>query len=534
MKTFVIIPVHNRADFTLVCLKSLSGFLENVDSKVLLIDNGSLHITADLLQGWAQDNNASVIRLDENRGFAGAVNAGVEFIGPEISKSFVCIMHNDCMGFAGGLGKMANCLAQMDDDVGSICPRTDYANEWNPVVPQFREAFQKIKPSNKERVLLDDIESLVKTLYPDPALIAAEMARMYTADITTVNEFSSFCVLIRGGMFVKYGKWNEQFWPRGYEDRFWWRGPKKDGYINLVCNRVFVHHHGNATCDGPSMDWPQLRQKNEALFLKKCQEEGLKSIPTERRVIIPEISTLPSSRKDGTLVFGSIHLKNRSFSNLEEWMTQIQRTGCTNSLMVNSFVEAFPEDKRMEIDRVLSQAIGIEMIKPRMIVSFEQDYGHYVGYLLSLACGLQTAVKNGYRHVAFIEGDMILKTDLLSVIKEMEENQARIMAPYCSLYNFLEIGLMFFDVEHVAKNNLVQKLLSLVEDQQVLLESREILCEHLLEKLFGKDLFIVKWPGGRDDARSIDIEKAVYLTHATDARRKEFLALAGDVNVHLS
>lgn len=75
-KTFVIIPVHNRIDFTRNCLLFLQR-QSNQDFKIIVIDDGSTDGTSNMIQKEFPD----VILLQGNGDlwWAGAINLGVKY-----------------------------------------------------------------------------------------------------------------------------------------------------------------------------------------------------------------------------------------------------------------------------------------------------------------------------------------------------------------------------------------------------------------------------------------------------------------------
>lgn len=86
MRVSAIIPNWNRAELLKRLLQSLAGQTIRPD-ELIVVDNGS----SDGSIGVATDAGARVLRLGQNRGFAYAVNRGVEAALSE----FVAILNND-------------------------------------------------------------------------------------------------------------------------------------------------------------------------------------------------------------------------------------------------------------------------------------------------------------------------------------------------------------------------------------------------------------------------------------------------------
>lgn len=93
----IVIPVFNRAELTRGCLQSLAATLpENVDGEVLVVDNGSTDATQAVL---AEFEWVRILRNQENRGFAAAVNQGAR----AASGEYLILLNNDMIARPGWL-----------------------------------------------------------------------------------------------------------------------------------------------------------------------------------------------------------------------------------------------------------------------------------------------------------------------------------------------------------------------------------------------------------------------------------------------
>lgn len=82
----VLIPTWNRADLLESALRNVSA-QTRIPDQVLVIDNGSTDNTAAV----AEASGVELIRFQENRGFALAINAGIE----RASGDWIVILNND-------------------------------------------------------------------------------------------------------------------------------------------------------------------------------------------------------------------------------------------------------------------------------------------------------------------------------------------------------------------------------------------------------------------------------------------------------
>jgi len=89
VKTTVVIPNYNGIDYLKECLRSLYLIRDSHMFDIIVVDNGSEDGSADLVADEYPD--VMLIRLDENTGFAAAVNRGIEHTRTE----YVLLLNND-------------------------------------------------------------------------------------------------------------------------------------------------------------------------------------------------------------------------------------------------------------------------------------------------------------------------------------------------------------------------------------------------------------------------------------------------------
>ncbi len=93
----VIIPNFNGLDFLKTLFDSLKG-QKCKDFEVLVVDNAS----TDGSREWLVSNNIPAVFLEENKGFAGGVNAGIKAAHTE----FVLLLNNDTVADPGFVGEL--------------------------------------------------------------------------------------------------------------------------------------------------------------------------------------------------------------------------------------------------------------------------------------------------------------------------------------------------------------------------------------------------------------------------------------------
>lgn len=290
MSTNVIIPVFNRPEYTELLLKSLYKEKHGAKIAPIIVDNCCRNSVKKMIVEWINAHDPSneeierprLIECVKNIGFGGALNAAID---TGLTK-YVVIMHNDTVVFPGWLGAMLEVMEKNSDEAAVVVPRTCYANEWSPCIGDIREKYQKIKPPNKDRLSSQEVEKIFSDFYSgDKTMFTRTIAEKYQMDSTYSPEMSSFCCLTRSEYFDKYGKFDEDFWPRGFEDKFWFRQIERDGWISLIANRAYVHHWGNITSDGPGFSFPDNMKMNNEKYKQKCLDQdrlGVKADNTEK------------------------------------------------------------------------------------------------------------------------------------------------------------------------------------------------------------------------------------------------------------
>jgi GT2 family glycosyltransferase len=117
-----IVVNHRRAELTIECLASLEAALERVGEpgELIAVDNGSGDGSAERIAERFPD--ARVIALGENRGFAGAVNAGAGQSGAE----WVLLLNNDATLEPDAVARLLE-AGRRRDNVGSVAAQMRFA-----------------------------------------------------------------------------------------------------------------------------------------------------------------------------------------------------------------------------------------------------------------------------------------------------------------------------------------------------------------------------------------------------------------------
>lgn len=280
----LISVVFNRPEYTELFLNSLYDVDHGMQIFPIIVSNGSRKKTQTIIQDWQNRHETlpteiqhrvlkpEVIITGENKGFAGGINAALACNNPLFSSpGKICIMHNDTLPFAGWAKEMLDCFS-FDDDIAVVIPRTNYANEIGVCIPEIRSRFEPVKICNKERCEISDLLTVIEKTYPDKKETLLDSISTTNPRFSYTIDIASFCMMFDPELLQKYGKFDEDFFPRMYEDKMWFRQMQRDGLTCFIANRAFVHHWGNITTDGPGMCFPDIAKANEEKFKKKCDE----------------------------------------------------------------------------------------------------------------------------------------------------------------------------------------------------------------------------------------------------------------------
>jgi GT2 family glycosyltransferase len=91
-RTAVVVPHFNRLDDTAACCRSLAG--QNCAPAIIFVVDNASHAHTEL-ELEAACPNATILRQDANRGFAGGVNVGIRAALSDPGIEFVWVLNND-------------------------------------------------------------------------------------------------------------------------------------------------------------------------------------------------------------------------------------------------------------------------------------------------------------------------------------------------------------------------------------------------------------------------------------------------------
>ena len=92
------------------------------ETELVVVDNGSGDGSAELVR--REHPAAVLVELEENRGFGGGVNAGLERSRGE----YVALVNNDATVEPGALGELVRVAREGGPDVGSVAAQMRFAD----------------------------------------------------------------------------------------------------------------------------------------------------------------------------------------------------------------------------------------------------------------------------------------------------------------------------------------------------------------------------------------------------------------------
>lgn len=242
MHVAVVIPCFNGRDLTRACLASLLAQHGAHDLEICLVDNASTDGTADLA---AMSPSVRALRLPENRGFAGGVNAGIR----ATAAPFVLVLNNDTQAAPNLITELGRALTE-HAGVGAVGPVSNY-----------------VKGPALLRVAEDTRSPEVR------AELAGALQECGPAAVQDVETLSGLCLLVRRSTLDTIGLLDERFGHGNYEDDDFCLRMRLQGLRLLIARRAFLHHEGHATFKAIGLDYRAELDRRGAQFEAKWRDD---------------------------------------------------------------------------------------------------------------------------------------------------------------------------------------------------------------------------------------------------------------------
>lgn len=243
MPCSVVIPCHNGAELTRACIASLLQQRPQPD-EIVIVDNASSDDTATLHN---VDPRVRVVRLPQNLGFAGGVNAGLAAMAPHTDE--VLVINNDTIAASNMLAEMRRALNSPSRvQIGACGPVS------NRVKEEARLPVGDLSRDAQER------ESVAAAIGAD--LIAQD-----------VDSLSGLCLLMHRTTLDRVGHFDERFGHGNFEDDDLSLRMRMLGMRLVIARRAYLHHEGHATFHALGFDMLEQIELRLEDFRDKWQND---------------------------------------------------------------------------------------------------------------------------------------------------------------------------------------------------------------------------------------------------------------------
>ena len=264
--TSIIILTFNQIEYTKACLASIVDHTQ-APYEIILVDNGSTDGTRAFLVDYAKTHaQCAVILNDENRGFAGGNNQGIE----KAQGDYILLLNNDVLVTQGWLARL---IAHMETypDIGMLGPMSNSVSG-----PQLVE---QVPYGN-------DMEKM--------QAFAIDFAHAHAGQTQDVLRLVGYCLLLKREVVDLIGGLDENYGSGNFEDDDLCLRSAIAGFRHVIARDVFVHHFGSMTFKGNAINYNATLEKNRTLFARKwshivTMKEGGYEASLQRQTQIGEL-----------------------------------------------------------------------------------------------------------------------------------------------------------------------------------------------------------------------------------------------------
>jgi GT2 family glycosyltransferase len=227
----IVVAYHGQYEKLTALLDSIFRFTRSNYYRVCIIDDASPNadFSARLKRNAIKnaelrrvENNIDVVRLDQQRGFAGALKVGYE----NTTSPYICFINSDCkvedVNWLRGMGE--SLLSMKEQDVRMVAPVTNNAVGGHP------EQEGDKKARSLDHFILPGNEHL-----------------------------SLYCVLCHRELFNRCGGFLKEYPFGGYEDMEFAARMQHSGFKQAVCKSTWIYHEGGATIKSLWRQRPDLQ-----------------------------------------------------------------------------------------------------------------------------------------------------------------------------------------------------------------------------------------------------------------------------------
>ena len=284
----IVVACYNKLEITLSCLSSLYQQDYPV-LEIILVDSGSREDVSSIVM--KEFPKTRLIRLEENHGFTGGYNRGME----NAQGKYIAIINNDAIASPGWISSMVNAMEQ-DEMVGAVASVIIDGNQ-----PEVMDSFGV-------KVALDGMSRQSMKGLPPP----------YFTEIQEVVMPSGCACLLRKEALEKIGLFDEMFFAY-CEDTDLFLRIRWIGYKIVIVPGAVVNHYYSLTVGKYSLQKIFLVERNHYWV-------AAKNFPLVLLVVLPWVTLWRFIVQAYLVIFhiGDLHLFKEEAGTLEVLKTLFQ------------------------------------------------------------------------------------------------------------------------------------------------------------------------------------------------------------------
>lgn len=237
--TSIVLLAFNEIEYTKLCIESIFRHT-SVPFELVLVDNGSTDGTGEYFDTIS---GAKVIKNKENLGFAKGCNQGVE----SSSGDYVLLLNNDTIVTENWLDNLIYCM-EGNPEIGLVGPVSNFVAGEQQIEVPYGSSIEEMQ------------------------VFARQFNRRDTSKYVETNHLIGFCLLIRRSVIERVGLLDERFGLGNFEDNDYCTRAMLAGFKLVRAGDTFIHHFGNRTFIGNSIDWHSLMEGNWEIFKSKWEQ----------------------------------------------------------------------------------------------------------------------------------------------------------------------------------------------------------------------------------------------------------------------
>jgi len=253
----IVIATYNKLEYLEPCIRDIYNSTQ-VPFELIVVDNGSPqeNIMNFLIPFSQEHDNFSYVHSDENKGFAGGYNMGVE----KARGEYICVLNNDTLVTEGWLSKMIGHLKN-NPNMAMMAPVSNNIHGEHQMITSPHEGAEFGAYIAKVNEMIDNggERCLSSSWLTGCCLVFHRSLLDELAAIPSPKRNGIlFCEDFRIGMG---------------EDT------DLDFYVQHrlkrqlgVARDTFIWHHGQKSLEDVAVDWRELQQENDAVLRKRWPE----------------------------------------------------------------------------------------------------------------------------------------------------------------------------------------------------------------------------------------------------------------------